>query len=380
MIIYADFLAAIIRATKSKPRSFSNANFARNIIVEATMLLTAIISRKFKATGNYVFLISVPKYREVFATGPATRAVHHYIEAKVRPLVEEELSDAVCNNRKGKGTRYAINRVWDKLRSGVPDDTYIGKIDIKGYFPSARWDIAENKLADLVERKYNGPDKDTLLYLLHECLYSNPAADAVRITPAKEWNKHIDPEKSLFNKPYGVGAAIGFLIWQLAMTYYLNDIDHYIENTWPELHYTRFVDDLVFIGPKKSILNAISMTRKMMKGLDLVLNEKKTYIQPWYNGLEYLGYHIRKNRIHLNKKTLARAEKAVIVMNERGNKESLADKFCCTCNSYLGLMNDSEKARFISLLTAEWNKHIQIFKTKVIPWKRKEEFWKLKSI
>jgi len=82
------------------------------------------------------------------------------------------------------------------------------KVDIKGYFPNASWQLAYNKLEKLVLEEYTGEDKEDVLYLLKMCLFANPAANCERRGDITLW-RLIEPEKSLFNKPYGYGAAIG---------------------------------------------------------------------------------------------------------------------------------------------------------------------------
>ena len=366
-----DLLYASFSAIKSKPKSYSNSTYLWHISKEVADLNEKIVSRTFVADGNYAFIILVPKPREVFATGPKTRTIHHYIEKRLRPLVEKHLSEAVCNNRVGYGTKYAINRVRRLIKEKHPD-AWIGKIDIQGYFPSALWDIAYSRLKSIILSEYTGKDKLDLLYLLHQCIYSDPASNAICEVPEIMWTKYIDPEKSLFNQPYGKGAAIGFLVWQLAMTYYLSDIDHWIENKYQRVGYTRFVDDLVFVGPREDIKNLFRGLRQKLVSLGLKINEKKTYLQPKYHGLEFLGYHIKKSRIHTNRKTLGRVRKAIDAYNELVDKERAADSFCCTCNSYLGLINTKEGQELISSIDSSWTLYVEIYKNKVV-WKHQKE-------
>ena len=66
-------------------------------------------------------------------------------------------------------------------------------------------------------------DKDDMLYILRTCVFSYPTLHANYIGD-RDLRKLIEPEKSITTKPLGVGAAIGHLIWQMAVTYYFNDI------------------------------------------------------------------------------------------------------------------------------------------------------------
>ena len=67
-------------------------------------------------------------------------------------------------------------------------------------------------------------------------------------------------------------------------------------------------------------------------------NERKFYDQPHGHGVEFLGSHIRPNRIHLNDKTYAQAVKRIRELNRIANKSSFIDPFLCSVNSYFGLL------------------------------------------
>ena len=331
-------------ARKSKARTEGNVNFDISFEGLLIKLCDDINSRTFTADKNYSFIVLEPKPREIFAAEMILRVVHHWIEEKLRPLVEADLTPSVFNNRKGYGGEAAIRKVQKDIKDlskNYTSECWIMKLDIKGFFPNAKWDVAYSRLESLIQKNYFSSDKDDLLYLVKTCLYSDPARHCILESSPEMWNKYIEPEKSLFSKPYGEGGAIGFLIWQLAMTYYPADIDRYIVDNYPDIRYTRFVDDSVFIGTdKKQMLKLYGILRGMYKNIGCTVNEKKFYFQSYEHGLEFLGSHIKMDRIYLNNRTIAKAFVSIDNLNKIQDKEDRVIDFLQTVNSYLGMLRN----------------------------------------
>lgn len=64
--------------------------------------------RTFRITKNYAFLVSHPKWREIFATCFDGRMADHELCDRLMPFIELELSPRTFNNRVGKGQKAAI--------------------------------------------------------------------------------------------------------------------------------------------------------------------------------------------------------------------------------------------------------------------------------
>jgi len=222
----------------------------------------------------------------------------------------------------------------------VGENAWIIKLDLKGFFPNINQYKAYDRIMKLIRDRYKGNDIDELEYLIKLNCFCNPQFSAERRSDIKEWD-NIPDYKSLFSKPYGTGAAIGFLFWQIMTNLYLSDLDKYcIKNVTP--YYVRFVDDIVMITDnKEKVLNQIPIIRQMLKDLDVELHPKKFYCQPYWHGLEFLGYHIKPYRIVLNKKLKAKTIKA-----SENNYKSV-DKYISTLNSFLGMCKFGNNYNFI---------------------------------
>ena len=310
--------------------------------------------RSLRIRHNTVFLTSHPRWREIMATEMTGRNIDHEICEEVIPLAEKVLSPYTFNNRKGKGAMTAMNLLIDnicKASNGYTEPCRIIKLDLEGYFPNARWDVAEkclNKVIDLSDRE----DKDYLRWLVMIAVNANPAAHCVRKTPVWQWTEHIEPRKSILTKPPGVGAAIGRLIWQTAMGLYIND-----EIVWLSedcgLLVVCFVDDIALAVPERLhgyALSLIPELRRRFAAKGVTINERKFYDQPYGHGVEFLGSHIRPYRILLNDKTWDGAKSRMRELNRKTGKEKRLDEMLSSANSYTGLLKNRTEHRRISLL------------------------------
>ena len=166
MALDTDILEAYHRTRKNKRRSEDSVLFEMHWERNLRRLRAGIEGRNLQPSA-YTFVRWDPRPREIFACNMGQRVAHHYIDIRLRPLIEAELSDRTYNNREGYGPDAATNALISdiyEVSRGFTRDAWILKWDIQGYFPNARQDIVYEQLSSLVEEKYHGDDKDILLY------------------------------------------------------------------------------------------------------------------------------------------------------------------------------------------------------------------------
>lgn len=314
--------------------------------------------KSLRIDSNYAFLVSRPKWREIFATEFGGRLIDHEICDRLHSGIESTLSDRTYNNRIGYGSQAAINKVIEdmyEVSNGYTSEAWVIKIDLKGYFPSAIWGVANKMIDDVIERAYSGEDVGYLRWLSMISINSNPAAHCELRTAKYLWKEHIDADKSLLSAPEGRGAAIGRLIWQTAMGLYINDEIKWLSEDCG-LKVVCFVDDIVIQVPARTKDYAISLIprlRSRLKSKGIMLNEKKFYCQPYWRGLEFLGSHIKPWRIHLNNETYNRFYGKILWFNSIKDKYRHIDEFISMVNSYCGLLkNRTDFKRLLSAISA----------------------------
>ena len=241
-MLLQDIIASYRLARQGSVKSPDQVEYELHWEGNCIKLCEAINSRTYQPTA-YSFIVTYPKPREIFASDFSTRVLHHYLHERIVPLLENRLSKHTFNNRKGMGTSACQNAVISdmyEVSNGYTEDAWIIKMDLSGCFPNINQDIAFRQLEAVIKEDYHGRDKDDMLYILRTCVFSYPTLHANYIGDV-ELRKLISPEKSITTKPLGIGAAIGHLIWQMAVTYYFNDIILWLESIG--VHVNVYVDD-----------------------------------------------------------------------------------------------------------------------------------------
>lgn len=298
MITIEDMMQCYLKARANKRRSRDAVHFETNLEANLVSLMHEVNAHALRTDSNYAFVVYYPKAREIFATDMRVRVIHHYLEWKLRPIYEAVISNRSFNNRKGMGLHAAIKTFKsdvEELSCGYTEDAWIIHLDLKGYFPNADVEIALSQQLDLIDRYYDGDDKEDVMYMMTACMRADPARHCNVYVPRSNWSA-IAPEKSLFNKPVGVGGAIGFLCWQNAMGLYINDVVKWLQSH-DFLRVVVFVDDIYIVAVDKSrALSLIPEIRQRLDKLNVSLNERKFYCQHCTKAFRILGVRIKYGR------------------------------------------------------------------------------------
>lgn len=365
-MLLQDIIASYRLARQGSVKSPDQVEYELHWEGNCIKLCEAINSRTYQPTA-YSFIVTYPKPREIFASDFSTRVLHHYLHERIVPLLENRLSKHTFNNRKGMGTSACQNAVISdmyEVSNGYTEDAWIIKMDLSGCFPNINQDIAFKQLEEVIKEDYYGRDKDDMLYILRTCVFSYPTLHAKYIGDI-ELRKLISPEKSITTKPLGIGAAIGHLIWQMAVTYYFNDIILWLESIG--VHVNVYVDDWYFVVKNKTafITFIVPEMRRRLAELGATLNENKFYCQYVSKGCECLGVHIKQQRVYPNERIINRAIKKAKELN-KCIRIGKIEKALQTINSYLGICKNTcgynQALKIVGTLSDEWKKFI-VFNT-----------------
>lgn len=358
-----DILEEYFSARSNKRKSPDQVEFELHWEANCVKLCEDVNNRQVRPTA-YTFVVDHPKPREVFASDMSTRVLHHYLDMRLRPLLEARMSAHTFNNRIGMGTNACQNAVISDIydvTNGFTKDAWIIKLDMSGCFPNINQGIAYKQLEEVVLSDYDGDDKDDVIYILQVCIFSYPTNHCHRKGGLDRWNV-IPREKSLFSKPDGIGGAIGHLIWQNAVNYYFHEIDEWIISMG--IHYERYVDDMYFVVNNKDAFlpYVIPELRLRLGKLGARLNENKFYCQHYTKGCECLGVHIKMDRIYPNRRVIDRAKEKSIQFN-RCIRVGKVDSMVESINSYMGICkntNGYNQARAIlRKLSDAWYEYVE---------------------
>lgn len=328
-------------ARKHNRRSEDMVAFEVDLYANLVRLREQINSRSYVPLHNYSFIHRRnQKPREVFAAEPQLKVMMAFALSRITPLIEAHLSPRTFNNRIGMGAQLAVNTliqdIYDVSR-GHTRPCWIIKIDYLGYFPNMRRDYAWELVRGIVEREYRARDKDDVLYCLYVSCFCTPDRSA-RKSPIWEWVDY-PAYKSVYMRPAGVGGLIGFTFWQMVAGLYPVEVDRFVaENI--STRFARYVDDTVIVTDnKEAALAQLPNLRCRLADIGITLHPKKFYCQPYQHGVEFLGYHVMPDRVHLKRRIIQRAM-AVATSGERG-KHNYVDAI----NSYLGMIKSTSDLR-----------------------------------
>ena len=344
MVTTDGMLEAYYDCRRRKRRTASAIVYEMNYESNLIALRDRINTRTYQPGKSICFVVTRPRYREVFAASFEDRIVHHYIALRLEPLFELVFSPRTFNCRKGKGQLYGVKMLEADIKeasNNYTTDCYIMKLDLQGFFMSIDKSMLARMIDKFIVKYYKGNDIDDLRYLCQVVVLHCPEKNCERHSPREMWG-HLPANKSLFTNGEGKGVAIGNLFAQLFANFLLNELDWYIEELGIKYH-GRYVDDFYCIHQDKQVLlSAVPKIRVKLAELGLSLNPKKFYFQHYTKGVEFTGAVVKPYRTYCCNRVLTNFIAAVRKLNRSKNIDDVTHAVC-SINSYLGLLRQSNE-------------------------------------
>ena len=277
------------------------------------LLMQECEQRRYVPSVSICFCVTIPKVREIFAAAFRDRIVQHWICIRIEPLLERrfiEQGDVSWNCRKNHGTQKAVlalRRDILEVSQGYTRQAFVGRFDIISFFMSIDIRILERLAVDFVREKYQGDDKDLLLYLLAITIRHRPQHHCERRGDLSLWEL-LPKGKSLFDVEWFRGMPIGNITSQLLANFYMSFFDGYMVGTCKEIgaRYERFVDDFAVVCRRKEeVLMLRDKADAFLKErLNLTMHHDKQYIQDVTRGVYFVGSVIKMERVYIANRTL----------------------------------------------------------------------------
>lgn len=367
MVTTAGLLEAYYDCRRNKRKTASALVYEMDYESKLIALRDRINTQTYAPGKSICFVVTRPRYREVFAASFEDRIVHHYIALRLEPLFEQAFCPYTYNCRKGKGQLYGTNVLRQQIiecSDNYTTDCYIMKLDLRGFFMSIDKKILARLIDSFVDEAYQGDDKDDLRYLCHIVILHEPEKNCERHSPASYWD-HLPANKSLFTNGEGKGVAIGNLFAQLFANFLLNSLDWLVEDLGLTYH-GRYVDDFYMIHRDKMVLlNAVPRIREKLSELGLELNERKFYFQHYTKGVEFTGSILKPNRVYTCNRTITNFIAAVRRLNKAKDLRQ-AEHAVNSINSYLGLLTHNNeyntRKRVLKMIESQAYEYVYIKK------------------
>ncbi|MBD8347737.1 RNA-directed DNA polymerase [Dysgonomonas sp. HGC4] len=311
--LLADLFHAYYDTRKNKRNTINQLRFEMDMEQHLYDLYRQIRERRYEPKPSLAFIVFKPVQREVFAADFSDRVVHHLFFNYVSPLFENTYIEDCYSCRKGKGTSYAVKRLERHLRSCSNNHTcpcFVLKLDIQGYFMSIDRSILYSMITRTLEKFADRQDSkgvkwkdrldyDLVMYLAEVIIFNDPTKKYHIKGSRSDW-VGLPPSKSLFYSGEGRGLPIGNLTSQLFSNIYLSGFDNYIKRKLKFKHYGRYVDDFFLADTDKERLKAAipKIDAYLHDKLRIKLHPKKIYLQPYGNGVLFIGGYVKPHRTY----------------------------------------------------------------------------------
>lgn len=285
---YNDIAVAFMECTRNKRNTYQALEFRSNLLHNLSNLLLDINANTYVPEPCYMFVITHPKPREVWASVFRDRVANHLICQDLVPVLTKRLINTNCACVKGRGTLYAINKAIKfhrKVTNNYDVDAWVLKCDIQNFFVS----IDRRKIIDILALE-DGRTKRLLDKILNTDITKDAKIHANSISLVPEY-------KSLLANKYATGIPIGNLLSQILSNYIiLHQLDFYVKHILHAKYYVRYVDDFIILGDREYLEQCLAKIKNFLTSINLKLNDKKTELKPIKNGFLFCGRLIKEYR------------------------------------------------------------------------------------
>jgi len=298
---FANIYRCYLACRRNKRNTINALRFEISAEENVLRLERELKNRTYRPARSILFASRKPKLREIFAADFRDRVVHHVLVDHLERIYEPIFIHDSYACRKNKGTHAAVMRQQNFLRkiskNGKARAFYL-QLDIKDFFTS----IDKSVLFCLMKRKISDPG---MLWLTEKILFHDPT-ESFLLRDSEAIVDKVPANKSLFGKQNLKGLPIGNLTSQFFANVYLNELDQFVKHVLKARYYIRYVDDFVLLSEDEEKLRMWQgeIEAFLSEKLLLRLHPKRRKLQPISNGIDFLGYIIRRDYILVRRRVV----------------------------------------------------------------------------
>lgn len=292
--------AAILDASKKKRRRKNVKRILENLDDYAIKLSVMLKNHDYKPSPYTVRWINdgIKLKRRKLAKPRfwPDQCVHHALDRVMAPIMLKGLYYYSTGSVKGRGDARSKKGIECFVRKHPELSKYVFKMDIHHYYDS----IPHQELKDALKQKIKDPE---ILWLYGEIIDSYPrmAVDSEGMTgdPERGIPIGIDPSRWLCN----------FLLQRLD-----HDAKHFLGK---KSFLTRYVDDIVSIGPNKRKLHRVhDMIEKRLREKKLEIKKNWQVFRLSSRPIDFLGFKFYKDRTTIRKTILKRVKRKIVKVSK----------------------------------------------------------------
>lgn len=287
----ANLSAALRHCRRGKRRSQGYQKFLLQMPAKLLEIREQLLTHTYKWCSYRAFFVCDPKKREVLAAPFKDRIVHQAIHQIIGPIIHAAIPANSYACRPDMGNRHAALKLLAILKQLGPE-RYCIKLDVSQYFFSINHQILLAMLRDVLAAP---PLMPLMLSLLRS---------------------HADFAQK------GVGIPIGNVTSQSFANLYLSPIDR-LAAARPDLHYIRYMDDMVIVGPDKAAVRDFAAKVREITASQLKLQIPPHKCMPLgADAIPFLGFVIDHLSYRPLRRNDRRHQRRIHTLRRKGARDS----------------------------------------------------------
>ena len=333
---FGNIYRSYLKCRRNKRNTVNALRFEVNAGENILKLEEELKGKTYRPSRSLLFFVKKPKLREIFAADFRDRVVHHVLVGYLEPILEKIFIHDSYACRKDKGTHKAMERLRGFIRkvskNGVHRAYYL-QLDIKGFFTN----IDKQILYGLIKKRTVNKD---ILWLAENVIFHDCTKDYI-LRDKDNLFGEIPRGKSLFGKENIRGVPIGNLTSQFFANVYLNELDQFVKHRLKCRYYMRYADDFVLLSNSREKLYAWIEEIKMFleQELRLELNPRRTKLRPVSDGIDFLGYIVRREYVLVRRRVVNNMDRKLKYFERHGHtglSRETIENLRNSVQSYLG--------------------------------------------
>lgn len=325
--------AAIITASRGKRNRKNVKRILENLDDRAKDLQKMLIEHSYKPSPYTIRYINdgIKQKRRRLAKPRfwPDQCIHHALDRVMERVIMRGMDYYCCGSVRGRGAARAKKGIRNYIRRRPKKAKYVFKMDVHKYYDS----ISHEEMMNVLRRKIKDPE---VLWLYQTILDSYDAVDPELSTE----------EHEVFRKGYGIPIGIDPSRWLCNL--FLEHLDHEMRKFLGKDYFiTRYVDDIVVIGPNKRKLHRLKQfIDKALGCVQLAIKKTWQVFKLSKRAIDFLGFKFFKDgHIEIRKSIMKRIKRKAKKLH---SMPKITARNAAGMISYMGWVKGSDSQYFYS--------------------------------
>lgn len=334
------------RTCRHKRTKASFLYFMNDAPTELIDLCHAINNMEYMPQDCILFMVHVPKLREVIAAYFLDRVAQTYLVDKLIPYLEKYMHPDSYSCRVGKGGLRAAMKLRDYIfmeSKGYTQDCWVYSFDFASFFMSIDTMLLVPMLTDFIDANLPpSQEREILKYLTRVIYQCYPQEHCRRMGDLLD-SDDLPKSKSMLHKTNNVGVPIGNRTSQTAGNYITTPVLWMLTDMG--IKFVQYTDDNTgVVRDEQTILKLMPLLRQFChEKLHLKIHPNKFYLQHYSKGIRCGAYKLRFDHVLPNDRIAHNFRWKIEVASRKADKfhnyvYKTKEHIVSVVNSYCGLL------------------------------------------